>query len=310
MRAALAPAALVLAAGLAAGCGEDAPADRPFAHYAEAPSPMRLVEVLDGKTNAARRRALEQALEMHGIPSRVHAFDGPAGPGHTIEIELGQGDAVLVLAAHYDRVPESGGANDNASCVAALLEAYRMLAGQGPPPQLKVRMIFFDGEERDLAGSRAYVEARDLAPIKGVISLELCGIGDAVGIWDIAEGLADSAVVEAIARAARAEGVYHGTHGPVPRFSSDHWPFQKRGIPAVGLTVLPRADEEVLRAYVADPNALRWLFRFMRPTIFQTYHSPADVSATIEPKALAMAARLVARTAAEFARLTAPAAGG
>lgn len=295
-------AAALLAVVLVAACGEE-PVDRPFAHYAEAPSPMRLVEVLDGKPDEARRRVLEQALELHGIPYRVHAYTGPGGPGRSLEVELGSDGPVLILSAHYDRVPESGGANDDASCVAALVQAYQALAAQSPPPRITVRVIFFDDEELGLVGSRAYVESRDLSAVRGVIGLELCGIGDAVGIWDVAEGLADAAVVKAIARAAEAEGIYSATHGPVPRFSGDHWPFQKHGIPAVGLTVLPREDEATLRAYVADPDSLRWLFRFMRPTIFQTYHAPGDTAATIDEAALAMTARLVVRTVGEFTRL-------
>ena len=73
-------------------------------------------------------------------------------------------------------------------------------------------------------------------------------------------------------------------------------------IPAVGLTVLPREDEQILRDYVANPNGLRWLFRGNRPTIFQTYHTPEDSAATVDPAALEMTARIIARAVRLFDR--------
>ena len=291
------------AAALLAACGEVAPGPG-FEHYAVEPTAARLVEVLDGKPDAERRRLLVRALELHGIAYRRLPYAAPSGDGVNIEIGLGgSGAPVLIVAAHYDRVAASGGANDNASCVAAAIDAYRAVAAAGAPKRIAFKVVFFDDEENGLAGSRHY--AAGVAPdaIAGVVSLELCGIGDAFGIWDIDGGMEDSLIVRALRAAGKAEGVYAGVHGPVPRFSSDHWSFLERGVPAVGLTVLPRADESALRAYVAGPNSLRWLLRWLRPTIFRTYHTASDSAETVEPAALAMVARVVARAVGEAERL-------
>ena len=233
-----------------------------------------------------------------------------------IEIALGGGAPVLILAAHYDRVAVAGGANDNASCVAAAIDVYRAVAAAGAPKRITLKVVFFDDEENGLMGSRHY--AAGIAPgapnapnaIFGVVSLELCGIGDAFGIWDIHAGMEDSLIVRALRAAGKAEGVYSGVHGPVPRFSSDHASFLARGVSAVGLTVLPRADEAALRAYVADPNSLRWLFRWMRPTVFRTYHTASDSAATVQATALAMVTRVVARAIGEAERLIGEEAAG
>jgi len=173
------------------------------------------------------------------------------------------------------------------------------VAAAGAPKNISLKVVFFDDEENGLAGSRHYAATAAPDTIAGVVSLELCGIGDAFGIWDIHRGMEDSLIVRALRAAGKATGVYAGVHGPVPRFSSDHWNFLERGIPAVGLTVLPRADEAALRAYVADPNSLRWLLRWMRPTIFRTYHTASDSAETVEASALAMVARVVARAVGE-----------
>ena len=297
--------ALALAAAvLLAACGEEAPAPGPgFAHFAAEPTATRLVEVLDGKPDAERRQLLVRALELHGIPYRKLVYTAPTGPGVNIEIALGTGAPVLILAAHYDRVAAAGGANDNASCVAAAIDVYRAVAAAGAPKRFTLKVVFFDDEENGLMGSRHYAATAAPGSVAGVVSLELCGIGDVFGIWDIHQGMEDSLIVRALRAAGKAEGVYSGIHGPVPRFSSDHASFLERGVPAVGLTVLPRADEATLRAYVADPNSLRWLFRWMRPTIFRTYHTASDSAATVEAAALAMVARVVARAVGEAERL-------
>ncbi len=296
-------AAAALLAALIAACGEVAPGPG-FEHYAAEPTAARLVEVLDGKPDAERRLLLVRALELHGIAYRRLPYAAPAGDGVNIEIGLGGGTPVLIVAAHYDRVAASGGANDNASCVAAAIDAYRTVAAAGAPKRIALKVVFFDDEENGLAGSRHYAAGVVPDAIAGVVSLELCGIGDAFGIWDIHEGMEDSLIVRALRAASKAEGVYAGVHGPVPRFPSDHWSFLERGVPAVGLTVLPRADESALRAYVADPNSLRWLLRWMRPTIFRTYHTASDSAETVEAAALAMVARVVARAVGEADRLS------
>jgi len=64
---------------------------------------------------------------------------------------------VLILAAHYDAVPNSPGADDNASGVAALLEVARTLRIQ--KHRRTIRLVFFTLEEVGLIGSMEYVKA-------------------------------------------------------------------------------------------------------------------------------------------------------
>ncbi len=63
----------------------------------------------------------------------------------------------IVLSAHYDTVPASPGAGDDASGVGTILAAVRELART--PLRHDVRLILFDGEEAGLLGSRAWVES-------------------------------------------------------------------------------------------------------------------------------------------------------
>lgn len=83
--------------------------------------------------------------------------------------------APILIGAHYDAVPGSPGADDNATGLAALLELARAFAEQ--PARYPLRLVAFDLEEYGLLGSRAY--AADLAeqgqPLRLMLSLEMLG---------------------------------------------------------------------------------------------------------------------------------------
>lgn len=64
---------------------------------------------------------------------------------------------VLILAAHYDAVPNSPGADDNASGVAALIDIARAL--QPKKHRRTIRLVFFTLEEVGLVGSMEYVKS-------------------------------------------------------------------------------------------------------------------------------------------------------
>lgn len=82
---------------------------------------------------------------------------------------------VLILGAHYDTVPGSPGADDNASAIALLLEVARNI--QAVPLGSTVRLIAFSLEEYDYGGSAHYVEGlkKGGEEILGMISVEMVG---------------------------------------------------------------------------------------------------------------------------------------
>jgi len=82
---------------------------------------------------------------------------------------------VFILGAHYDTVPGSPGADDNASAIAVLLEVAKNI--QTVPLECTVRLIAFSLEECDYIGSTHYVESlkKGEEKILGMISLEMVG---------------------------------------------------------------------------------------------------------------------------------------
>lgn len=66
-------------------------------------------------------------------------------------------DEVVMIGAHLDSWHASPNASDNASGVAVVLEAMRILKAVGAKPRRTIRAALWSGEEQGLFGSRAYV---------------------------------------------------------------------------------------------------------------------------------------------------------
>jgi len=83
--------------------------------------------------------------------------------------------APLIVAAHYDTVAGSPGADDNASALAVLLDVARQAMEHRPARP--IHFIAFCLEEENLSGSRAYVARLAAAQdrIQGAIVLECVG---------------------------------------------------------------------------------------------------------------------------------------
>jgi aminopeptidase YwaD len=89
----------------------------------------------------------------------------------------------MILGGHYDSVPGSPGANDNASGTAVVLAIARNLSST--PQARQVWFVAFDGEEDGLHGSRAFVnaaEAQFISGLKGMINFDMVGVNNQLGI--------------------------------------------------------------------------------------------------------------------------------
>ena len=138
----------------------------------------------------ARAVRIEQLLTSFGIA--VVSQDVPfAGRVYRNLVATLPGSAphlpMLLLGAHYDGPPGSPGADDNASGVAVLLEAARLLAGTAP--RRTIKFVAFTLEEpqhigRFLIGSRRYAELARRRGEDYVVALIL----ESVGYCDQREG--------------------------------------------------------------------------------------------------------------------------
>jgi leucyl aminopeptidase len=140
------------------------------------------------KGSEAAAAFIAARLEGLGIPvERQHvavAHDGGAAVVVTnllADLSLSApGKNSLIICAHYDSRGEAGtevapGADDNASGVAVLLEAARVITASGIRP--RVTLAFFGGEEDSLIGSTAFANdaLRDHLPLRGAVNVDMVG---------------------------------------------------------------------------------------------------------------------------------------
>ncbi|MFN6565985.1 M28 family peptidase [Dendronalium sp. ChiSLP03b] len=85
----------------------------------------------------------------------------------------------ILIGAHYDAVPGTAGADDNATGMAVLLELARKFAAA--PARYPLRLVAFDMEEYGLLGSAEYAALlrQQQQPLRLMMSLEMLGYCDA-----------------------------------------------------------------------------------------------------------------------------------
>ncbi len=135
---------------------------------------------------------------------------------------------------------------------------------------------------------------RDVATagVAGVLSLELCGIGDTLAVWDAGE---ETPFLRSVGGALdglglRRDETWHQV-GRIPVFGSDHRAFAAAGVPSYGLSVVPAREADALRAFVLSPVRSALLHVVRRPVPFDTYHTPKDRGTTLQPSAMALVTR-------------------
>jgi hypothetical protein len=224
---------------------------------------------------------LSAELRGAGYDVRRQGFPVPGGDSWGVQVPAGRSVNVvavpkgldlrrphLVVGAHLDTVPQSPGAEDDASGIGVLLMLADALAGRASVGRLPVVLIGFGAEEPrgptdadHHYGSRAYVAAlspRERIAVRGMLALDRVGVGDVVPVCTAGDDAARARVL----RAARRVGV---PTLPCRNTSSDHWSFVQEGMPGVRVG----------------------------GTSYAGYHSPADLPGVVDRAQLGRTARLV-----------------
>lgn len=105
-------------------------------------------------------------LVSRGIPVELRVstltsfYDAPRSFNVVAEIPgTDRRDEFVMVGAHLDSWQGGTGAVDNAAGCAIVMEAMRVLQSIHAPLSRSIRMILWDGEEQNEAGSKAYVKA-------------------------------------------------------------------------------------------------------------------------------------------------------
>jgi hypothetical protein len=201
---------------------------------------------------------VERRLEKLGYRVRRTTVRVPAGNSWGVPVRRGTTVNVIaepagfdrraehvVIGAHLDTVPQAPGAEDNGSGVAVLLELARLAAAQ--QPHVPVQFIAFGAEEprgpgdalhhfgsRQLVADLPRAERRAIA---AMVSLDRVGVG--ASYVPVCRGGPDGTELRsALRRAGRRADI---TTRACENRTSDHWSYEKAGIPAARLGSIPYA---------------------------------------------------------------------
>jgi hypothetical protein len=200
------------------------------------------------------------AHDLRGVPrtawgrNLLLSFAGPGAPAQT-----------LMVVAHGDMTgtdTHSSGVVDNGTGVATLLALARELQDTELPPATRVQLLVTDQGERGMMGAKAHVQ-RCLALRQcpdAVLNLDMLGQGDGLAISGSEQrhlfsmdtqrtdqrqpGRVDAHerhLRRLLEQAATDLGVAQHPRGAWTQIS-DHLPFQREGIPALGLTRMTTAE--------------------------------------------------------------------
>ena len=187
---------------------------------------------LKGETFSANYQVKNEVITSHNVVARLEGSTHPDETiiysGHWDHIGVGEPDA------RGDRI--FNGAMDNASGTAALVELARGFATQ-PKPQRSVLFLAVTAEEKGLLGSEYYA-SNPLYPLaKTVAVINMDGMSPYSPSRDF--GIYGTAKVELLDQLKDVAKAWDIRYTPDTKpeaglfFRSDHFPFAKRGVPAL-----------------------------------------------------------------------------
>lgn len=225
-----------------------------------------------GKSPAEWQTQIERTLSpasrpLPGVQVRLTAVNAESSPRTSWNVagllrgrDRRMRDETIVVSSHYDHLGMQDGklypgANDNASGVAGMLEAARLLMEN--PPARTVLFVSFGSEEQLMLGSYHYV-AQPLRPLettRAVLNLDMIGrneehTAESAGVYDVTAsrptelnlvGAVYSPDLEELLRKeSAAAGLALSTKFDRDSslralFRCDHLPFLQKGVPAVWL---------------------------------------------------------------------------
>lgn len=237
------------------------------------------LERLEGKTNAERLLALTQILSEKDILFEIEPFtaEGRRGTtnGSNLVVTFGSGEKDFVLGAHYDKVTVGSGVVDNGASSIILTRVAEALKNETFHNRL--RIVWFDVEERGLIGSAQFIEAHKDDPIVSMINLDVNGYGDTMMFGPTA-----STGIHRLYELAQSIAMKNDIGFVLfPRYgASDDISFQRADIENISIGVGPLSE---VREFWLAYNGMDKYKPSGTPVIFTKMHSENDSMDKIQP---------------------------
>lgn len=265
---------------------------------------------------ADRRAFITERLAAQGIPYRTVNLQDKTHIVITYrQSAYNPRFKMRTLIAHYDRAAGTQGANDNsAACIQLLLFAQTLLHKRDAH---NIRIIFTDGEEAGADGIKnqgAYRLGQGLRALSmqqdDIFVFDMCGSGDTLilsesGIYG--RDTRKTAALTALHRRCRiyADAACRGRWLSLPTAYSDNAGLISAGLTAQVITVLPRAEAELLMRYMPRSEALQRCIitnahvppdsplAAVIPQTWQRMHTPQDSLDTLTPQAFILVDKML-----------------
>ena len=208
-----------------------------------------------------------------GIPVRVRlhtrSFSKEIDTANIVATFPGKTADTVVVGAHFDSWDLGQGAIDNGIGTSQVFALAKLLHDHAPHNLRTVELVWFNGEEQGLWGSRMHVPTLVDRPVAAMVNLDMVGFPksvNALGFDDIVP------VLEQFDASLGERNLEKGVDN-INWFGSDHTPYQLAGIPTI-----------TFGAYI-DPAVVRY------------YHDFGDTFDEID-------AKMIAESSATIAALT------
>lgn len=222
--------------------------------------------VLEGETFSAKYDVDSEVITSYNIVGRVEGSERP--------------DETVIYSAHWDHLgvgaPDAegdriyNGAVDNATGTAALVAMGRAFANADAKPERSIVFLNVTAEEKGLLGTEYYASSPlyPLGKTVAVLNMDALDPHGPARDFSTSGSAKQDLLDELVATAKRFDLRYTPDSSPEAGyfFRSDHFPFAKRGVPAVSFG----SGEDMVDGGLAAGKAFADEYRANR------YHQPAD----------------------------------
>jgi Zn-dependent M28 family amino/carboxypeptidase len=274
---------------------------------------LKIIQDLENKTDQQRFEFIINFLQENEIKYQLHNYK----TGKNIIIKTNQNEnsekPYIGISSHFDVVPKSGGANDNATSIAVCLDILIKIKEESKqnPSFLEnlafdITVFIFDEEEKNLLGSRAYVMDFGRQEIRkekliGLINLEMLGQGDKIALWNLEENFEAGKLLQALEKTAKEQGIFTQRFDKIVTNSADHVSFRNTKLTdAFTITCISQKDMEVSYQYYEAQEKGESFFKLVeiinQAPIFQHYHKPSDLSEHLNEESMQRVSNLIWKT--------------
>ena len=175
-------------------------------------------------------RLLERDITVE-LKVVVNSYCRQAETGNIIVSFPGRSDSKIVVGGHFDSWDIGTGGVDNGHGTAILFGIARLLAQYSPENEYSVDLVWFNGEELGLLGSKKYVEKHKDEDILAMINMDMTGSPTGFNAMGYDEFIP---FFEKMNEDLRGFNMDHGVTSR-PWTNSDHMYFMFEGIPSFTL---------------------------------------------------------------------------